>query len=174
MEELSVVYIDPEKLTPWAGNAKQHPAWQVDQIKRSIEKYGMNDPVVVWGDHNIIVEGHGRLLACKELGMKEIPCIRLDYLTDEQRRAYTLAHNKTTMETGLSFTALQERLLQIESTLEEFGVHAIEQLDGVFDLPEEQPKQPEQTEAIFVVKVKREEMDSLFQILDDEGFDYEY
>lgn len=54
----------------------------------------MNDPIGIWKD-NIIVEGHGRMLACKQLGMTEVPCVRLDHLTDEQRREYAIAHNAT-------------------------------------------------------------------------------
>lgn len=62
---------------------------------RSIEEFGFNDPIGIWGPQNVIVEGHGRLMAAKKLGMKQVPCIRLDDLTDEQRRAYALAHNRT-------------------------------------------------------------------------------
>jgi hypothetical protein len=67
----------------------------VDNIARSIEKYGMCDAIGIWGEQNIIVEGHGRMMACKQLGMTEVPCVRLDHLTDEQRREYAIAHNAT-------------------------------------------------------------------------------
>jgi DNA modification methylase len=62
---------------------------------KSIKEFGFLDPLAVWSDDNIVVEGHGRLVAAKKLGMKTVPCVRLDDLTDEQRRAYALAHNKT-------------------------------------------------------------------------------
>ena len=64
-------------------------------IVESIKEFGFNDPIGLWSDKNIIVEGHGRLLAAKLLNMEYVPCIRLDHLTDEQRRGYALAHNKT-------------------------------------------------------------------------------
>ena len=64
-------------------------------IMESIRAFGFNDPVGVWGEKNVIVEGHGRVLAAKKLGLTEIPCIRLDHLSDEERRAYALAHNRT-------------------------------------------------------------------------------
>ena len=82
-------------LRPYEKNARKHEAADVAAIAKSIEAFGFRDPVGVWGPSNIIVEGHGRVLAAKQLGMTEVPCIRLDDLTDEQRRAYALAHNKT-------------------------------------------------------------------------------
>lgn len=82
-------------LRPYEKNARKHEAADVAAIAKSIEAFGFRDPVGVWGPNNIIVEGHGRVMAAKQLGMTEVPCIRLDDLTDEQRRAYALAHNKT-------------------------------------------------------------------------------
>ncbi|MBR3241051.1 MAG: site-specific DNA-methyltransferase, partial [Oscillospiraceae bacterium] len=84
-----------EDLKPYERNARRHEAADVAAIVKSIEAFGFNDPVGVWGPQNVIVEGHGRVMAAKQLGMTEVPCIRLDDLTDEQRRAYALAHNKT-------------------------------------------------------------------------------
>lgn len=83
------------ELTPYERNARHHEPIDIDAIAKSIEAFGFRDPVGVWGPNNIIVEGHGRVMAAKQLGMTEVPCIRLDDLTDEQRRAYGLAHNKT-------------------------------------------------------------------------------
>lgn len=88
-----VIKIDD--LTPYERNARHHEPVDIDAIAKSIEAFGFNDPVGVWGPKNVIVEGHGRVMAAKQLGMTEVPCIRLDELTDEQRRAYGLAHNKT-------------------------------------------------------------------------------
>lgn len=88
-----VIKIDD--LTPYERNARHHEPVDIDAIAKSIEAFGFNDPVGVWGPKNVIVEGHGRVMAAKQLGMIEVPCIRLDELTDEQRRAYGLAHNKT-------------------------------------------------------------------------------
>ena len=82
-------------LTPYEKNARHHEPLDVDAIAKSIGAFGFRDPVGVWGPNNIIVEGHGRVMAAKQLGITEVPCIRLDDLTDEQRRAYGLAHNKT-------------------------------------------------------------------------------
>ena len=74
----------------------------MDQIARSIEEFGFNDPVGVWDGPagTEIVEGHGRVLAAQRLGMGSVPVVRLDHMSDEQRRAYTHVHNQTTMSTG--------------------------------------------------------------------------
>ena len=92
--ELKIEYISVDELKPYEKNARHHTKKDIDLIKNSIYEFGMNDPIGVWKD-NIIVEGHGRLEACKQLGMKTVPIVRLDHLTDEERRAYTLAHNRT-------------------------------------------------------------------------------
>ena len=107
---MEVITIDIDKLTPDPNNAKDHPAWQVEQIKASIETFGNLDPIGVWGDENLIVEGHGRYLALKELGYPTAECIRLDWLTEEERRAYALAHNKLTMNSGFDMDALKLNL----------------------------------------------------------------
>lgn len=93
--ELQIEYIPLEKITPYPNNAKKHTEKDLEVIQNSISHFGMCDPIGVWGDKNIIIEGHGRLMALKALGHTEAPCIRLDHLTDEERRAYTLAHNRS-------------------------------------------------------------------------------
>ena len=100
---LQVQTMKTSDLIPYARNAKQHPAEQVAQIAASIREFGMNDPVAVWHDKDgtpVIVEGHGRVLALQKLNIEECPVICLDDLTDSQRKAYTLIHNKLTMNTG--------------------------------------------------------------------------
>ena len=87
--------IKVKDLKPYEKNARKHEAADVAAIAESIKAFGFRDPVGVWGPQNVIVEGHGRVLAAKQLGITEVPCIRLDDLTDEQRRAYALAHNRT-------------------------------------------------------------------------------
>lgn len=112
---MNLVKIKINELTPYENNAKIHTKEQIEQIKKSIVQFGMNDPIGIWGSKNIIVEGHGRLEALKQLGYEEVECIRLDHLTDEERRAYTLAHNKLTMNTDFDFTKLEEELRNIDT-----------------------------------------------------------
>lgn len=95
MEELQIVYLDPHDLTPYENNARKHTQADVEQIAESIRVDGFNDPIGIWGDDNLIVEGHGRQLAAIELGLDKVPCIRLDHMTDAQRRDYAIRHNRT-------------------------------------------------------------------------------
>lgn len=92
--ELHIEYLPISHLKPYEKNARKHTDKDVEAIVSSIREFGFSDPIGIWGE-NLIVEGHGRLQAAKKLGMDKVPCIRLDHLTDEQRRAYALAHNKT-------------------------------------------------------------------------------
>lgn len=120
MEKLKIEYVDINSIRPYENNAKQHPRTQIDQIKLSIAKFGMDDPIGIWND--TIVEGHGRLIACQELGYTEVPIIRLDHLTDEERKAYTLAHNKLTMNSDFDIDILNDELSQFETiNMEDFG-----------------------------------------------------
>ena len=93
--ELNIEYLPVDQLTPYEHNARKHQDNDVAAIVSSIREFGFDDPIGVWGGHNVIVEGHGRLMAAKKLGMEKVPVIHLDHLTDEQRRAYALAHNRT-------------------------------------------------------------------------------
>lgn len=122
--ELQIVYMRPDELRPYEKNARKHAPEDVEAIKASIRELGgFNDPIGIWGPDNIIVEGHGRLIAAKELGLERVPCIRLDHLTDEQRRAYALAHNKTAELSGWDFTELEAELAELEMDFDmsEFG-----------------------------------------------------
>lgn len=112
--ELKVEYLSPESLTPYENNTRKHAPDDIDQIKESILQDGFNDPIGIWGPDNIIVEGHGRQIAAIELHLDKIPCIRLDHLTDEQRRDYAIRHNRTAELSTWDFTALQEELAKLE------------------------------------------------------------
>ena len=118
--QLQVEYVDISTIKPYKGNAKEHPREQIEQIKKSITELGNLDPIGIW--HNEIVEGHGRYEALKQLGYTDIPVIRLDSLSDEQRRAYTLIHNQLTMNSGFDLDALKVELDNIgEIDMREFG-----------------------------------------------------
>ena len=118
--KLEIEYVNINSIKPYKNNAKKHPREQIEQIKKSIKEFGMDDPIGIWKDE--IVEGHGRLIACKELGMTEVPIIKLDHLTDEERKAYTLAHNKLTMNSDFDVEMLGEELESIINiNMEDFG-----------------------------------------------------
>ena len=118
-EKLKVEYVPIDSISEYENNAKLHPAEQIEQIKKSIKEFGMNDPIGVW--HDEIVEGHGRLIACRELNFDTVPIIRLDDLDDEQRRAYMLVHNQLTMNSGFDAGLLDIELDNINMDMEQFG-----------------------------------------------------
>jgi len=86
-------------LVPYARNARTHSDAQVAQIAGSIRAFGFNNPVLVDGESGIIA-GHGRVLAARQLGLKTVPVIRLDHLSEAQKRAYILADNKLAEQAG--------------------------------------------------------------------------
>lgn len=106
--KIELEYIKVEELIPYKNNARKHGDVDIDAIMASIREFGFNDPIGIW--KNIIIEGHGRLIAAKRLGMEMVPVIRLEHLTDEQRRAYALAHNKTAELSGWDFEVLESEL----------------------------------------------------------------
>ena len=145
MNKLHIEYVSKDELRPYANNAKIHTDEQIEQIRHSIEEFGFNDPIALWHE-NEIIEGHGRLLAV--LGMDEVelvPIIRLDNLTDEQRRAYMLVHNQMTMNTGFDLDVLEVELDNIfDIDMADFGFEFDEADDPVEVVEDEAPEPPEE------------------------------
>lgn len=110
---LKIEKIDINKIKPYGKNAKLHPRTQIDQIKQSIIEFGNNDPIAIDED-GVIIEGHGRYVALQELGYKQAEVIRLEHMTDEQKRAYTLVHNKLTLNSNFDIGLLEEELKEIQ------------------------------------------------------------
>lgn len=115
MEDLKIVMLRISDLTPYENNTRKHTQKDIEQIKASIQADGFNDPIGVWGEKNVIVEGHGRVEACKQLGITEVPCIRLDHLTDEQRKEYAIRHNRSAEFSTWDFQMLAEEIADLES-----------------------------------------------------------
>lgn len=136
--ELKVVYMAPDELKPYKNNAKRHPEEQIEQIKESIKEFGFNDPIAVDKD-NVVVEGHGRLIAAMEMELEKVPVIKLDELTEEQRKAYTLIHNKLTMNSGFDFSMLSLELSDLKDTFDmsSFGFEDFELDSTAFDVKDE-------------------------------------
>lgn len=109
---MKIEQLEIDKIIPYENNAKLHPKEQIEQIKKSIQEFGNNDPIAI-DKNNVVIEGHGRLIALKELGYEKVEVIKLGHLTEEQRRAYTLIHNKLTMDTDFDLDILQEELEKI-------------------------------------------------------------
>ena len=147
--ELKIEYLPIKALKPYEKNTRKHQKKDVDNIARSIEKYGMCDALGIWGEQNIIVEGHGRMLACTQLGMTEVPCVRLDHLTDEQRREYAIAHNATAELSEWDLDILPDELAALDLGDFDFDFKMPYQeeesnvnIDDFFVDAEQKPKEP--------------------------------
>ena len=147
-KEVNIIKVKIDDIKQYENNAKLHPQEQIEQIKNSILQFGNNDPIAIDSD-NVIIEGHGRYLALKQLGYDEVECIRLEHLTDEQKRAYILIHNKLTMNTDFDLDILNEELSKIENIdmsdfdfeLEDINIdEPVEIEEGYYDV--EVPKEP--------------------------------
>lgn len=88
-----------EKLIPYARNSRTHNEEQIAQIVASIKEFGFTNPILI-GDDDVIIAGHGRLMAAQRLGMTEVPVIRLPHLSETQRRALVIADNKIALNAG--------------------------------------------------------------------------
>ena len=111
---MKIEKISIDKIQMYENNAKIHPEWQVEQIKNSIKEFGFNDPIAI-DENNVIIEGHGRYLALKELDYTEVEIIRLDHLTESKKNAYILAHNKLTLNTTFDTDILKCELNKLRT-----------------------------------------------------------
>ena len=120
-EVLSVKLVTLQDLVPYALNARVHTDEQVDQIGRSMQEFGFTNPVLV-DKNNVLIAGHGRVLAAERIGLKLIPAIQLEGLTPDQVRAYRLADNKICDNAGWDEDLLRVELEYLTSTEIDFDV----------------------------------------------------
>lgn len=120
MQKLNIVYRQIKDLKPYKKNAKKHNKEQVEQIANSIKEFGFTQPVIV-DKNNEVVAGHGRILGAKKAGLKQVPTVTLEDLTEEQIKAYRLVDNKLN-ESDWDSDLLKQSLDEIaEMDMEVFG-----------------------------------------------------
>lgn len=102
-----------DKLRPYEKNSKIHGPEQIEKLKNSITEFGFLTPCLIDRDYNLIA-GHGRLTAAKELGMKTVPCVFIDGLSEEQRRAYILADNRLGELGEWDMSLVNEELIDLQ------------------------------------------------------------
>jgi hypothetical protein len=118
---VEVVYRRIDQLKPDPRNPRRHTAKQIRQIAESIRSFGFNVPILVDTDHKVIA-GHGRLLACRQLGRAEVPTIRLEHLSDAQARAFMIADNRLTDIAGWDDRLLGEQLRELANLTLDFSL----------------------------------------------------
>ena len=112
----NIVYKSIKELKPYKKNAKKHPKEQIEQIANSIKEFGFTQPVLI-DKNNCVVAGHGRILGAKKAGLKEVPTLCLDDLTEEQIKAYRLADNKLN-ESEWDFNLLDEEVSMLSDSID--------------------------------------------------------
>ena len=176
--ELQIVYLPPGDLNPYEKNARKHAPDDIEAIKKSILEDGFNDPIGIWGENNSIVEGHGRQIAALELGLEKVPCIRLDHLTDKQRREYMIRHNRTAELSAWDFQTLEEECaaLAIEGQNFQELKFSFEgndnYVDDFFDRGVEAKQKPEVL-GVKVICGTQAQVDEVMEMLSDAGFNPE-
>ncbi|APO87248.1 DNA methyltransferase [Marivivens sp. JLT3646] len=125
-----IEYVAVSRLKPWAKNARTHSKKQIRQVADSIETFGFTNPVLIDAEHHILA-GHARVEAAKSIGIERVPCVCLDHMTPEQKRAYVLADNKLALNAGWDEVILAEEL----EALLEFDLDFDVTITG-FEMPE--------------------------------------
>lgn len=121
MNELHIEYLPPPQINPYAGNARLHSPAQIQQIVKSVDQFGFINPVLI-DSNNQLIAGHGRLMAAIQLGLAKIPAIRVEHLSEPQRRAFALADNKIALNAEWENGLLKVELEYLMKADVDFGV----------------------------------------------------
>ena len=150
---MEIIYKKVQELIPYLNNSRTHSEEQVNQICASINEFGFTNPLLI-DEKDMIIAGHGRLLASKKLGMEEVPCIVLEGLTEAQKKAYIIADNKMALNAGWDEELLKielENLKELDFDLELTGFN-VDELDDILGTEEEK----EVVEDDFEIEVPEE------------------
>lgn len=133
--------VDIDKLIPYVNNARTHSKEQINKLRSSLREFGFINPVIIDSKYNVIA-GHGRILAAREEGITEIPCVLVDYLTEAQKKAYILADNRFALDAGWDEDLLRVEIEALQA--EDYDVLLTgfdpAEIDELFSIPEEDIK----------------------------------
>lgn len=138
-----VINIEINNLIPYENNARLHSEEQIEKIINSIKEFGFINPVII-DENNMILVGHGRVTAAAKTGLKEVPCIKVENLTNDQKKAYILADNKLSDLSEWDYNLLNFELETIDLDMELFGFEIEDISDDFgtdFELPNEEVPQ---------------------------------
>lgn len=116
------------KLIPYVNNARTHSAEQIMKLRSSLREFGFINPVIIDREYNVIA-GHGRIMAAKEEGIKEVPCVFVDYLTEAQKKAYILADNRMAMDAGWDEELLRVKIEALQGADFDIGLTGFDEND---------------------------------------------
>ena len=134
--EMKLVPLD--KLIPYANNARTHSPAQINKLRSSLREFGFINPVIIDRDYGIIA-GHGRVLAAREEGISEVPCVFADHLTEAQKKAYILADNRMAMDAGWDEALLRVEIEALQAEAFDIGLTGFDEseLSKLFDAGKE-------------------------------------
>lgn len=170
MDKLKIVYKKIDDLTPYENNPRLNDA-AVDAVAKSIEEFGFKVPIVIDKD-GVIVAGHTRLKAAKQLAIDEVPCIIADDLSDEELKAFRLADNKVSELAEWDFDKLDAELKNIDFDMSDFGFdfNTIDEENDKFDDADTEYHDINDKTIIAIEFDTEQELESAFQKLNDEGY----
>ena len=129
--------VEIDKLIPYKNNARTHSEEQIKQIQASIREFGFINPVLIDGGFNVIA-GHGRIIAAKNEGMTEVPCVFIEHLTEAQKKAYIIADNKLAENAGWDYEILKTELQGLQEL--DFDIDVIgfdgDEVEGIINFTE--------------------------------------
>lgn len=150
-EDLQMVWMDRAKLSPYPSNPVDHPEAQVEEIAASIQQFGFINPVLI-DDANVVIAGHGRLLAAEKLGLKKVRVIRLSHLSEAQARALRVADNAIPRDAPWNPAALEAELAALRAVNFDLGPLGLEtiELPEIEEIVVAPPKANRSKTTIFV------------------------
>lgn len=139
--ELKIEYVDIDSIKPYENNPR-HNEEAIPYVMNSIKEFGFKNPIII-DKNNVIIAGHTRLESAKRLGMKEVPIIHADDLTEEQVKAFRLADNKVSEKAEWNFELLDEELENLDIDMSDFGFENVDiEWDKVEELTEKNYDEP--------------------------------
>lgn len=165
---MKIVILPIDQIIPYSHNAKKHPPDQVERLARMITEFGFSVPLIVGKDGDLIA-GHGRLLAAQSLGMKKLPCVMREDLTEKQIRAFRLADNKIT-ESPWDMELVLDEIAWLKNVDYDIDLTGWA-LDDAEDFLPPEGNEPEVRRVLKVVFDDQDAMQKLFLELRDRGFE---
>ena len=164
--ELKIEYVDIDSIKPYENNPR-HNEEAISYVMNSIKEFGFKNPIII-DKNNVIIAGHTRLESAKRLGMKEVPIIHADDLTEEQVKAFRLADNKVSEKAEWNFELLDEELKDLDIDMNEFGFNEADFEEHEIERTDLSNKKFEKYEVIITCK-NENEVQEIYEKLTEEG-----
>ena len=166
--ELKIEYIDIGKIKPYENNPR-HNEEAIPYVMNSIKEFGFKVPIIL-DKNNVIIAGHTRLESAKRLGMKEVPCLYANDLSEEQIKQFRLVDNKVSEKAEWNFELLQEELEDLDINMEDFGFDIDSEIEKEFERKDLSDKEFEKYE--IIIKCQNEsDLEEKYKKLTEEGYE---